>query len=79
MKVNCTKAAGKREIKASLEYLLYKQQARERLKRDDGYTLSVRRMHEPESVFGQMKYNRGFRRKRQWTENGKCSYRDTTL
>ncbi|MFB9329215.1 transposase, partial [Paenibacillus aurantiacus] len=24
--------------------------------------LSVRRMHEPESVFGQMKNNRGFRR-----------------
>ncbi|MFD2124229.1 IS1182 family transposase [Paenibacillus xanthanilyticus] len=62
LKVNCTKAAGDREIKVSLDYLRYKQQARERLKSEEGYALSVRRMHEPESVFGQMKNNRGFRR-----------------
>nr|WP_240479974.1 transposase [Paenibacillus fonticola] len=29
---------------------------------EEGYNLSVRRMHEPESVFGQIKSNRGFRR-----------------
>ncbi|MFB9324935.1 transposase, partial [Paenibacillus aurantiacus] len=62
LKVNCTKTAGDREIKVSLDYLRYKQQARERLKSEEGYALSVRRMHEPESVFGQMKNNRGFRR-----------------
>ncbi|MUT68013.1 transposase, partial [Paenibacillus sp. NEAU-GSW1] len=34
----------------------------EQLKSEDGHALSVRRMHEPESVFGQIKNNRGFRR-----------------
>jgi hypothetical protein len=29
---------------------------------EDGYALAVRRMIEPESVFGQIKNNRGFRR-----------------
>lgn len=44
------------------EYLRSKQQAREKLRSEEGYALSVRRMVEPESVFGQMKNNRGFRR-----------------
>jgi hypothetical protein len=34
----------------------------EKLRNEEGYALSVRRMIEPESVFGQMKNNRGFRR-----------------
>ncbi len=38
-----------------------KLQAREKLRSEEGYELSVRRMVEPESVFGQMKNNRGFR------------------
>jgi hypothetical protein len=46
----------------SLEYMRYKQQAREKLRSEEGYALSVRRMIEPESVFGQIKNNRGFRR-----------------
>ncbi len=58
----CTKAQGNREITVSLKYLKYKQQAREKLQSEEGYVLSVRRMIEPESVFGQMKNNRGFRR-----------------
>ncbi|MDR5605055.1 transposase [Paenibacillus larvae] len=33
----------------------------EKLRSEKGYALSVRRMVEPESVFGQMKNNRGFR------------------
>ncbi|WP_309225106.1 transposase [Paenibacillus sp. JMULE4] len=37
-------------------------QARELLQSEEGYKLSVRRMIEPESVFGQMKSNRSFRR-----------------
>ncbi|WP_253945009.1 transposase, partial [Paenibacillus sp. NEAU-GSW1] len=45
-----------------MEYLRLKRQAREQLKSEDGYALSVRRMHEPERVFGQIKNNRGFRR-----------------
>ncbi|MCK9860107.1 transposase [Paenibacillus sp. ATY16] len=62
LKDKCTKAQGDREIKVSKEYLRLKQQAREQLKSENGHALSVRRMHEPESVFGQIKNNRGFRR-----------------
>jgi transposase len=58
----CTKAKGNREISVSMKYLSYKQQAREKLRNEEGYALSVRRMIEPESVFGQIKNNRGFRR-----------------
>jgi len=45
-----------------MKYLRSKQQAREKLRSEEGYALSVRRMVEPESVLGQMKNNRGFRR-----------------
>lgn len=45
----------------SLERLRYQHQARELLRSEEGYTLAVRRMIEPESVFGQLKNNRGFR------------------
>jgi len=62
LKEACTKAKGDREISVSLKYLRYKQKAREKLQSEEGYVLSVRRMIEPESVFGQMKNNRGFRR-----------------
>lgn len=58
----CTKAAGDREVAVSLRYLQYKKQVREKLRSEEGYALSVRRMIEPESVFGQMKNNRGFQR-----------------
>jgi hypothetical protein len=51
-----------REISVSLRDLRYKQRAREKLRSEKGYALSVRRMIEPESVFGQSKNNRGFRR-----------------
>lgn len=62
LKEECTKAAGNREIRVSMQYLRFKQQAKERLQSEEGRQLSVRRMTEPESVFGQMKNNRGFRR-----------------
>jgi hypothetical protein len=45
-----------------MQYLKYKQQVREKLRSEEGYALSIRRMIEPESVFGQIKNNRGFRR-----------------
>jgi transposase len=62
IKTSCTKAAGNREVKVSLNYIRYKNQVREKLRSEEGYTLMVRRMIEPESVFGQIKNNRGFRR-----------------
>ncbi|WP_219836914.1 IS1182 family transposase [Paenibacillus sp. R14(2021)] len=62
LKQSCTKAQGDREIRVSLSYLKYKGQVREKLRSEEGYALSVRRMTEPESVFGQVKNNRGFRR-----------------
>jgi transposase len=62
LKEACTKAKGNREISVSMKYLHYKRRAREKLRSEEGYALSVRRMIEPESVFGQMKNNRGFRR-----------------
>ncbi|QWU16937.1 Transposase [Paenibacillus sophorae] len=62
LKERCTKAAGNREMVISLERLRYQKQAREILRSEEGYALAVRRMTEPESVFGQLKNNRGFRR-----------------
>ncbi|MEH7087194.1 IS1182 family transposase, partial [Neobacillus drentensis] len=58
----CTKAIGNREIRVSMKYMRQKQQARELLQSEEGYNLSVRRMIEPESVFGQVKNTRNFRR-----------------
>jgi hypothetical protein len=49
-------------VKVSLKYMRLRKQAREKLRSEEGYALSVRRMIEPESVFGQIKNNRGFRR-----------------
>lgn len=62
LKESCTKASGNREVVVSLERLRYQKQAREMLQSEEGYLLAVRRMTEPESVFGQLKNNRGFRR-----------------
>ncbi|OKP80625.1 transposase [Paenibacillus helianthi] len=62
LKAECTKAAGDREVTVSLKGLRYKHQARQLLQSEEGYRLAVRRMIEPESVFGQLKNNRGFRR-----------------
>ncbi|WP_379141789.1 IS1182 family transposase [Paenibacillus sp. sgz500992] len=62
LKERCTKAAGNREVVVSLERLRYQKQARAILRSEEGYALAVRRMTEPESVFGQLKNNRGFRR-----------------
>nr|WP_246187860.1 transposase [Paenibacillus tengchongensis] len=61
-KERCTKAVGDREIVVSLERLRYQKQAKELLRSEEGYALAVRRMTESESVFGQVKNNRGFRR-----------------
>nr|WP_261381630.1 transposase [Paenibacillus cremeus] len=62
LKSQCTKAPGDREVKVSLKYLRIKNQARQRLRSETGYALAVRRMIEPEPVFGDIKNNRGFKR-----------------
>nr|WP_316503065.1 MULTISPECIES: transposase [Paenibacillus] len=62
LKPQCTKAQGNREVKVSMKYMRFKNQAREKLRSEEGYALSVRRMIEPEPVFGAMKNNRGFKR-----------------
>ncbi|HEY2495168.1 MAG TPA: hypothetical protein VGI33_19945 [Paenibacillus sp.] len=46
-------------MKVSMEYLRYKNQARGILRSKEGHSLSVRRLTESESVFGQIKNNRG--------------------
>lgn len=45
-----------------MEALRYRNRVRELLRSEEGYALAVRRMIKPESVFGQLKNNRGFRR-----------------
>nr|WP_240353191.1 transposase [Cohnella algarum] len=45
-----------------MKYWRLKNQAREKLRSEEGYALAVRRMIEPEPVFGDMKNNRGFKR-----------------
>lgn len=62
LRERCTKSNGNREIRVSLQYLSYKQLAAERLRSPDGKQLAIQRMTEVESVFGQIKNNRGFRR-----------------
>ncbi|RKN82276.1 IS1182 family transposase [Paenibacillus ginsengarvi] len=62
LKPQCTKAQGDREIKVSMKYWRLKNQARQKLRSEEGYALAVRRMIEPEPVFGDVKNNRGFKR-----------------
>jgi transposase len=62
LKAQCTKAQGNREVKVSMKYLRLKNQAREKLRSEEGHALAVRRMIEPEPVFGDLKNNRGFKR-----------------
>jgi len=62
LKPQCTKAHGDREIKVSMKYMRLKNQASQKLRSEEGYALAVRRMIEPEPVFGALKNNRGFKR-----------------
>jgi hypothetical protein len=61
-KGKCSKASGNREIEVSMAFLRYKTEARKQLRGEEARELSVRRMTEVESVFGQIKNNRGFSR-----------------
>jgi len=62
LRSQCTKAKGNREIRVSLPFLRAKQKVRTLLLSEEGKQLAIRRMTEVESVFGQIKQNRGFRR-----------------
>jgi len=62
LRIQCTKAKGNRVICVSLPFLRAKQKVRALLLSEEGKQLATRRMTEVESVFGQLKQNRGFRR-----------------
>jgi len=59
---NCHKAKGNRIIEINHKLRLYKQRAREKLTSDKGLEHRSKRPIEPEAVFGQIKYNKGFNR-----------------
>lgn len=58
----CTKSEKNREIEVSHKLRRHKQAARERLTSEEGVARRKRRCHEPETVFGEWKHNKGFRR-----------------
>ena len=62
LKPKCTQAKGNRRIQVSFELRRYRQQARENLLSEQGIALRRSRSTEPETVFGDIKHNMGFRR-----------------
>lgn len=62
LKPKCTKAKGNRRIQVSFELQRFRKQARENLLSEQGIALRKKRSVEPETVFGDIKYNRAFRR-----------------
>lgn len=62
LKPKCTKAKGNRRIQVSFELRRYRQQAKDNLLSEQGVALRQLRSIEPETVFGDIKYNMGFRR-----------------
>ena len=58
----CTRSEGNRELKLSLKLRGYQQQMRKKLATSIGERLRKRRGHEIETVFGDIKHNRGYRR-----------------
>lgn len=62
LKLKCTKAKGNRRIQHSPELYRYRQQAKANLTSEQGVALRKKRSTEPETVFGDIKFNRGFRR-----------------
>jgi transposase len=62
LKPKCTKAKGNRRIQVSFELQRYRQQARDNLLSEQGVALRQLRSIEPETVFGDIKHNMGFRR-----------------
>lgn len=62
LRSQCTKAKGNRNIRISFRLLEYRRQARANLTSIEGQRLRVQRSTEVETVFGDVKYNMGFRR-----------------
>lgn len=62
LKSQCTKAKGNRQIQVGFELRRYRQQATDNLLSVQGLTLWQLRSIEPETVFGDIKHNIGFRR-----------------
>lgn len=58
----CFKGKGNRSIEVNFRLRAYKQKAREALNSDKGLLHRSKRPIEPEAVFGQIKYNKGFNR-----------------
>jgi len=58
----CFKGKGNRSIEVNFRLRAYKQKAREALNSDKGLNHRSKRPVEPEAVFGQIKYNKGFNR-----------------
>jgi len=62
LKSSCYKGSYNKQIKVSHELLRHRKQAKERLESPIGRQLSSQRFIDTEPVFGQIKYNRGFKR-----------------
>jgi transposase len=62
LKSQCTKAKGNRQIQVSFQLREYRRQARQNLTSELGQQLRAKRSVEPETVFGDLKHNLGFRR-----------------
>jgi transposase len=62
LKSKCTKAKGNRQMQVGFELRRYRQQAKENLLSEQGIALRQLRSIEPETVFGDIKHNMGFRR-----------------
>ena len=62
LKPQCTKAKGNRQIQVGFELRRYRQQAKDNLLSEQGLALRQLRSIEPETVFGDIKHNMGFRR-----------------
>jgi transposase len=62
LKSKCTKAKGNRQMQVGFELRRYRQQAKENLLAEQGIALRKLRSIEPETVFGDIKHNMGFRR-----------------
>ena len=58
----CTKSQINRSIQINLKQNELRTEARERLLSEEGVKLRKKRCTEPESVFGQIKWNSGFKR-----------------
>jgi len=58
----CFKGKGNRSIEVNFKLRAFKQKAREKLNSEQGLVHRSKRPIEPEAVFGQIKYNKGFNR-----------------